>query len=96
MLDSSVPIEIEVKDNFLLITTPDAKTPVFFDNLQISQANSGQSPVYLDRIEPYWRYTLYSQEVQNDLVFHVTKINGEAPVSTDQIFNVLLSALGGV
>lgn len=88
----SKPLMIEVHDNYLVIVS-DIRQPVYFENLFLTQSNTGLYPVYLDVNKPKTRYTLYSEPVENDLVFHVESINGVKPKDNQEIFNKLFTLL---
>lgn len=96
MNESSSPVELEIKDNMIMVKTKEVIRPLFFNEMAVSQAASGQKPVYLDASNPYWRYTLYLEPVSNSLVYHVVSIDGKKPTSTDEIFTKLLEVQHGL
>jgi len=92
----SKPIDITIHDNHMVVEADGLKNPIALENLHISQATKskiGQTPVYLDCVEPRTKYTLYASPVDGSLVYHVESINGQKPDSEDQIFNILFNVV---
>lgn len=93
MLMPSKPIKIEEHDNYLMLITSDLRRPIALEHLYISQSNTGLLPVYLELEKPKMTYTLYADEVDNELVYHVESINGVKPKSNFDIFDKLFKLI---
>ena len=85
---------IEEHDRFLMFVTETLKRPIALQDMYISQSNTGKFPVYIEVMKPKMSFTLYSEPVDNDMVYHVDLINGRKPKDNDDLFRILFGYIG--